>query len=66
MMVMLITYPKTIWVDAPNAGKLALLHIHNSFDDLQKFANVHTKPFEVLFVKRAGENSRPKGQRKSF
>lgn len=41
MMVMLITYPKTIWIDAPNAGKLALLHIHNSFDDLQSFANVH-------------------------
>ncbi|PWN36919.1 uncharacterized protein FA14DRAFT_8022 [Meira miltonrushii] len=39
MMVMLITYPKTVWIDTPKAGKVALLHLHNSFDGLQTFAH---------------------------
>jgi hypothetical protein len=41
MMVMLITYPKTIWVDAPKVGKNAILQIHNSINDLKNFVKNH-------------------------
>lgn len=39
MMVMLITYPKTVWVDTPKAGRVAFLRIHNTFDRFQNFAH---------------------------
>lgn len=41
MMVMLITYPKTIWIDAPKVGKNAILQIHNSINGLKAFAKNH-------------------------
>lgn len=43
MLVMLVTFPKTIWVDVPNAGRFAISQMQTSLDDLQSFAHIHTE-----------------------